>query len=214
MTPTRTRHDADEATPRPRIEGEREQEVFAATLAVLADVGYDRLTMDAVATAAKASKATLYRRWEGKGDLVVDALVHHKGQQPPAPDTGCLRTDLVAAFCGLGGTLTTEQMSIFASVVTALHRDADLAREFRSRVIGPKVAATRAIFERARDRGEIAEDVDLDLLAPALPGIVLHRVLVLGDVPAPDLVERVIDQIVLPVAGHAPTAPHLEETHP
>ena len=71
MTPNPT----DTPAVRPRVEGEREQEILDATLEVLADVGYDRLTMDAVAARAKASKATLYRRWNDKASLVVDALL-------------------------------------------------------------------------------------------------------------------------------------------
>ena len=74
-----------EAAVRPRIEGHREQEILDATLEVLADVGYDRLTMDAVATAAKASKATLYRRWSSKAALVIDAVARPEGRPPPSP---------------------------------------------------------------------------------------------------------------------------------
>jgi len=85
------------AATRPRIEGDREQEILDAALEVLADVGYDRLTMDAVAQAAKASKATLYRRWNSKATLVVEALAHTKGV-PHLPDTGNLRTDLLETF--------------------------------------------------------------------------------------------------------------------
>ena len=66
---------------RPRVEGDREQEILDATLDVLAEVGYDRLTMDAVATAARASKATLYRRWNSKVSLIIEALLSQKG--PP-----------------------------------------------------------------------------------------------------------------------------------
>ena len=72
MTPTET-------GTRPRVEGERELEILEATLEVLDEVGYDLLTMDAVATRAKASKATLYRRWKGKPELVVAAIMAHKG---------------------------------------------------------------------------------------------------------------------------------------
>ena len=74
---------------RPRVEGDRELEILDATLEVLADVGYDRLTMDAVAARAKASKATLYRRWNDKASLVVDALLvgqaHRRAVPTPAP---------------------------------------------------------------------------------------------------------------------------------
>ena len=93
---------------RPRVEGVREAEILAATMEVLADVGYDRLTMDAVAQRAKASKATLYRRWNGKVSLVIDALHHHHQHDSPPVivDTGSLRGDLIESFCGHGGLTT------------------------------------------------------------------------------------------------------------
>lgn len=192
---------------RPRVEGEREREIHAAALAVLAEVGYDRLTMDAVATAAKASKATLYRRWNGKVHLVIDALVSAK-QSPEPPDTGSLRGDLIGAFCGTHG-LTGDTAATFASVITALGRDAEFAAAFRERVVGPKMARTREIFERAQARGEVSPEVDLDLLAPALAGIVLHRMYVLGATPDEPTIAAVIDQIILPAARSS----HPKEDH-
>src|SRR5215510_11285478 len=110
-------------TERPRIEGDREQEILDATLQVLAESGYDRLTMDAVAAKAKASKATLYRRWTNKVSLVIEALQHDKGA-PAVPDTGSLREDLRAAFCGAGGLTDEHTVATFASVLTAISRDA------------------------------------------------------------------------------------------
>jgi AcrR family transcriptional regulator len=189
---------------RPRVEGDREQEIFAATLVVLADVGYDRLTMDAVATAARASKATLYRRWNGKVALVIDALLSVKSP-PQVPDTGNLRDDLIESFCGHGGLTDHQSVATFASIITAISRDADFAAAFRDRVVGPKAAVARTVFERARDRGELRDGLDLDLLAPALAGIVLHRMFLMGLAPDQDTITRVIDQIILP-AAMAPTA--------
>jgi AcrR family transcriptional regulator len=184
---------------RPRVEGDREQQILDATLQVLGDVGYDRLTMDAVATRAKASKATLYRRWNGKVSLVIDALLSVKST-PDLPDTGTLRGDLIASFCGMGGLTDEQSVATFASVITAIHRDQDFAAAFRREVIGPKSQLSRTVFERARDRGELAEGVDIDLLAPALAGIVLHRMYVMGEMPDEALITRVIDQIILPAA--------------
>jgi AcrR family transcriptional regulator len=184
---------------RPRVEGDREQEILDATLQVLGDVGYDRLTMDAVATRAKASKATLYRRWNGKVSLVIDALLSVKST-PDLPDTGTLRGDLIASFCGMGGLTDEQSVATFASVITAIHRDQDFAAAFRREVIGPKSQLARTVFERARDRGELAEGVDIDLIAPALAGIVLHRMYVMGEMPDEALITRVIDQIILPAA--------------
>ena len=195
MTPTPTEAPAA----RPRVEGDRELEILDATLEVLGDVGYDRLTMDAVATRAKASKATLYRRWRGKADLVVDALLVVK-HTPEVPDTGTLRGDLIASFCGLGGLTDEQSVATFASVLTAISKDEEFATAFRRDVLAPKVAASRLVFDRARDRGELHPAPDVDLLAPALAGIILHRLFILGEHPTEDVIVRVIDQIILPAA--------------
>lgn len=193
MTPA----EAATAAVRPRVEGDREQEILDAALEVLADVGYDRLTMDAVAHRAKASKATLYRRWNSKATLVVEALARTKGV-PVVPDTGELRSDLLSAFCGLGGLTEHGTTATIGAVLTAVSTDPEFAREFRAQVVEPKSRVTHEIFERARDRGQLRGDVDLDIVVPALAGIVLHRVFLFGDTPDPTLIERAIDQIILP----------------
>ncbi len=189
---------------RPRIEGEREAEILEATLDVLGDVGYDRLTMDAVALRAKASKATLYRRWNSKVALVIDALQHgHQHEHPVEPvDTGTLRGDLLEAFCGVGGLTDKPEVDAFGAILTAIMRDAEFAAAFRSEVLAPKLAGTRALFERAKERGEIGSGVDIELLAPALAGVVMHHFLLVGEQPTQELVTTVIDQIILPAATH------------
>ena len=188
-----------EASTRPRVAGDREQEILEAALEVLAEVGYDRLTMDAVATRAKASKATLYRRWSSKVALVIDALLSQK-EAPPVPDTGSLRGDLLEAFCGLGGLIEHKTIATLSSVLTAIDRDPEFAEEFRTRVVGPKIATSLAIWERALARGEVRPDLDPSLFGPALAGILLHRSFMLGDPPTRELIARVIDQIILPAA--------------
>ena len=72
-------------------------------------------------------------------------------------------------------------------MLTAISRDAEFAAAFRERVVGPKAAVGRLIFERARDRGELREGLDLDLLAPALAGICLHRLFLMGLPPDQDI---------------------------
>jgi AcrR family transcriptional regulator len=186
-----------EASVRPRVEGDREQEILQATLDVLAEAGYDRLTMDAVAHAAKASKATLYRRWSSKASLVIDAVLAHKGPMT-APDTGSLRQDLIEMHCGIGGITDPKPLGVLASIATAMNLDPEFAEAYRRDLVGPKVAAGRAVFERARDRGEVREDLDLDLIAPALAGMVLHRIFLLGESPNSETIAALIDQIILP----------------
>lgn len=186
---------------RPRIEGDREDEILDATVEVLAELGYDRLTMDAVASAAKASKATLYRRWTTKAELVVDAITRAKGC--PAPDdndTGSLRGDLIALSCGEGGFTSDRLMSVMAGLLTALHRDADLKKAFEEHFLAPRIAVTSQVYQRAVERGEIAADVDVQLLSVTLPAIIVHHAFVLGIQPTDELILRVIDNVIMPAA--------------
>ena len=93
--------DADPLSP-------REAELLAVTLELLQEHGYDRLTLDAVATTARASKATLYRRWPTKAELVLAAFIEGTRQDAVDPDTGTLRGDLLAL--GSRSALTSAAM--------------------------------------------------------------------------------------------------------
>ncbi|TCM51703.1 TetR/AcrR family transcriptional regulator [Kribbella sp. VKM Ac-2568] len=186
---------------RPRVEGGREEEILDATVEVVAELGYDRLTMDAVATAAKASKATLYRRWSTKAELVVDAISRAKGcPVPDDVDTGSLRGDLIALSCDDGGFTSEMPMSVIAGLLTALHRDADLQRAFRERFLAPRINVVNRIYARAVQRGEIAADVDIELLSTTLPAVIIHHAFILGIEPTDELILRVIDNVILPAA--------------
>lgn len=192
-------------TRRPRIEGDREVEILDAAVRVLADVGYDRLTMDMVANQARASKATLYRRWQNKAALVVDAVSRAKGL--PSPDlqsTGSLREDLRASWCGHESWSSTLPMSVMCGLMTALYTDEDLATAFREGFLGPRQAIARKVFEDARDRGEISADVDVDLVTSILPALCIQQELILNRSVDDAFVERVIDTVVLPSCAVRP----------
>ncbi|ROR89935.1 TetR/AcrR family transcriptional regulator [Nocardioides aurantiacus] len=193
---------------RPRVEGAREEEILDATVRLLLSAGYDRLTLDAVAKEARASKATLYRRWDGKASLVVDAMVRAKqAPQVEVHDTGTLRGDLLATFCGRHGLGTGDASGLLGAVMTAVSNDPDFAERFRSAFIAPKVEASLRIYRRATERGEIDAALDLDVVAPSLAGIVLHRAFVLGLPVDDDVVRRVIDHVILPAVGLGAPAP-------
>ena len=208
MTPV-TKSDQATVQSRPRVTGEREEQILDATLEVLSEVGYDRLTMDAVAASSKASKATLYRRWSTKADLVVDALVRAKcAPEPYEPDTGTLRDDLIAASCRDTGLNDQMTMSLFAGLVSALQHDAQFSAAFHERFLQPMIAATVALFERARDRGEIADHVDLELFSTVLPSVALHRTFILGLPTDESMVRRIVDEVVMPAIKCASRGAH------
>ena len=191
--------DAATAGSRPRVTGDREREVLTAAFDVLREVGYDKLTVDTVAARARASKATLYRRWPTKAALVVEALAALDGVPEP-PDTGSLRGDLLAlAERKRSGLMSPDGVDVMCSLSTALHRDGELRSAVLDGPLTDHHACVVAIFERARDRGEIADGVDLDLVSQIVPALMLFR-MSLGEVtedPA-DLARRIVDQVVLP----------------
>ncbi len=199
-----TQQQAESRTTRPRIEGDRESDILDATLELLSTAGYDRLTMDGVAAAAKASKATLYRRWTTKAELVIDALQRARGApQVREPDTGSLRGDLLVAACDKDGLNDQRTLTVMASIITALHHDEEFAAAFHERFLSPKIARSMRLYERAQQRGEIRPDADLELLSHVLAAVILHRFFVLR-LPVDDAtVIKIIDQVVIPAAVHS-----------
>lgn len=191
---------------RPRIADERKAEILDAAVRVLAKVGYDRVTMDQVAAEARASKASLYRHWSTKAELVVDAISKAKGlPDPEPPDTGSLRSDLKAAWCGKASWSSKLPMSVLSGLMTAVHTDTELASAFRTRFIGPRLASGHKIVNRAKERGEVAPDVDPDIVLALLPALSSHFSVFHGRKVDDAFIERLIDEVVLPVAQRTAT---------
>jgi AcrR family transcriptional regulator len=191
---------AKAALTRPRIADEREAEILDAAVRVLAKVGYDRLTMDQVAAEAHASKASLYRHWSSKAELVVDAISKAKGLPQKAPNTGSLRGDLMATWCGHQNSHQSLPVSVTSGLMSAMHADEELATAFRERFLNPRRTEWRKVGERARERGEIADGVDIELVLTLLPALCSHYGVVLGKQLDQAFIERLIDEVVVPVA--------------
>lgn len=186
------------ALTRPRVEGEREVEIFEAVIRLVCESGYDRLTYDAVAGEVHASKATLYRKWPTKAALVVEAVVSRMCDNDHIDiDTGSLRSDLLSGACEDGG-LTSAMPGLVSALLPALQRDPDFFEVFRERFIEPKLQRTLAVFDRAVARGEISADADLGRLSMVLPALCIHDALLLGRSIGRDEVVAMIDTVVLP----------------
>jgi AcrR family transcriptional regulator len=185
----------------------REQEIFTATLDLVAEHGYDRLTMDAIAAASRAGKATLYRRWASKAELVVAAVVELKSRTTPSPrDTGTLRGDLLSGVCAEMGLDDPRQMAIMSGLSTAIHSDPELREAFVEGFLAPRRIELEQVFQRAVDRGELPDGADVALLATVLPALaVYHTTFATEQVRDPGFMTRVVDQVVLPMTDqHAP----------
>jgi AcrR family transcriptional regulator len=186
---------------RTRLTPEREQELYTAVIDLLREVGYEALTMDAVAARTHSSKATLYRQWKGKPELVATALRACKPVHAEDIDTGSIVTDLHelargAADHGDGDT------AVMRALAHASAQNPDLHQALRDALVDPETAAFRRMMARAVERGEIAADRKaMDFIFYVMIGAFLGRPL-LDDKPVdPDFLHAYIDAIVLPALG-------------
>jgi AcrR family transcriptional regulator len=186
------------------LDATRDVALRDAALALLAEIGYDRLTIDAVAARAHASKTTIYRRWSGKAELIVDALNGLK-ESRPVPDTGSLRGDLEAIAHGAASTDKRFDAQLMIGLITAVARDAELRRVVRERLMDPGHSDLRQVFDQAVSRGEIADDRNLDILVTLFPALMIHHLLVSGEMPEAQFADQVMNDVILPLAT-APTA--------
>ncbi len=183
----------------------REAAIRDAVLALVAEEGYDRVTIERVAARAGVGKATVYRRWESKAELVLDAIAH----LTPAfsvPDTGSLREDLgrLCASAAITGSQGHRTMAVMQGLVSAIPHDRALMEVFSRRFVAPRRAALATVFARAMERGEMPAGKDIDLLTSVIPAMMMHRLLTGHPVPGRGFAARIIDQLLLPAATASP----------
>lgn len=177
--------------------------VLAATIDLVAERGYDRTTVEAIAARAGVGKPAIYRRWPGgKPAVMAAAILTMREEVTPAIDTGSLRGDLVALVT-LVIAGVQRHAHLAAGLTCRLRESPELAAVFQDTVISEDRARFRSILERAEARGELsAVPAQAALLADLAPSIVLFRALVSAEFPAPELSEQLVDLVMLP-AVHA-----------
>lgn len=185
------------AARRTRLTPERESELYDAVLDLLREYGYDVLTMDAVAERCRCSKATLYRRWQGKPRLVAEAMLHGRPFRLDGVDTGSLAGDLHELVQRLGGA--KKDVHLIRAVAPAVHRDQELATALHDALVQPELDVVHRMLERAVARGEIPSDSPASAFLPHLlvGGVLVRPLLEQCDADTPYL-ERYVDSVVLP----------------
>lgn len=176
-----------------------EQAIFAAVLDEMNRVGFSGLTMEGVATAAHTGKAALYRRWQSKEDLVVDALDHLLPSFAGEPDLGNVREDIAEVLHRLTEMVNSPTGCAILALMGELDREHEFVQTLHTKVLLPRKTMMIDILERAAARGEVRPDAVDPFLADVGPALVLHRLFMYGPPIEDSYVEAVLDKVVMPL---------------
>jgi AcrR family transcriptional regulator len=169
--------------------------IESAVLDLLVEEGFPGVTMEGVAARAGVGKATVYRRWSSKDQLVVDAVARRCGEHVVSPDTGCLRGDVVAI-----GRAMLSKFRLHGAILRAFAaetaRNPALGESFRRTFLDERRAAMREVLARGVARGELPPDADLELLGDVGSALLWHRLSITGAPLSDDLPDRIADLIV------------------
>lgn len=177
--------------------------MLAVTLELLQQHGYDRLTVDAVAATARASKATVYRRWPSKAELVLAAFIEGIRQVAVPPDTGTLRGDLLR----LGEVVCQEahqHAGTIRAVLVEVSRNAALNDVMQHQFIDQRKALIGHVLQQAVGRGEIDGAAISDELWDLLPGYLIWRSIMPSRPPTRQTVQTLVDDVIIPSLTRSP----------
>lgn len=171
---------------------EASRAILAATIDTLADIGFDGLTMEAVAARAGVGKTTVYRRW-GSKEKLVQAAIEAIVRGIAIPDTGNVREDLLSLEREAVAVYRGKPGRVMPGLVSAMARYPQLADAVRQDFLESRREGLRAVLLRGIERGEVREDADLELALDFLGGPLFYRLLITGGPLDDDLARGVVD---------------------
>ncbi|MEA5362486.1 TetR/AcrR family transcriptional regulator [Amycolatopsis sp., V23-08] len=175
---------------RPR-DSHRDLVILDATLALLTEVGYEQLSIEAVAGRSGAAKTTIYRRYPDKAALVAAAVEHRAPAEPPQLAGEDLREDIRSLAAWLARSISEQDVGLLGAVFTGMRNDARLAQAMRRILQRDQTAMT--------DRLERLAPGLATLFAEVAPALIVHRVVVVGEPCDATFVEHLVDDILLPL---------------
>ena len=175
--------------------------ILEAVVDLLSEGGYESLTMEAVACRAGVARASIYRRYAGRVELLEAACRRFAPAPPDTPDTGNVRDDLIALMRSLTSTIgRTDAGRLFPAMLSASGSHPEV-REALARFSASKRSPSVEIIRRGIDRGELRADTDPDLLADLLVGAIVYRLLVRGGRVGTRRAEELVDTVLAGVAA-------------
>ena len=188
---------------RPR-DPKRDAAIFDAALSLVCELGYDRMSLDAVAARAGVSKPTIYRRCpEGKGQLVAHAVLSRRDARPPLPDTGSLRGDLLAAVDQMIRK-HSDDAELAAGLTSQLRHSTELRQIFHEHIIAAERARWGEVVARAVARGELRHP-DVTPLFPDVGPSLIHARMTISAEPLDDgFAAELVDRVLIPILTNTP----------
>jgi AcrR family transcriptional regulator len=177
--------------------------ILKATIELLAEEGFEAMSIEAVAERAGVGKTTIYRRWPSKTDLVIDVIGSLQAEIPVI-DTGNLRDDLLLMFRSAFQQPSPSFFeSMMFSIIGELRTNPQIFQAFYSRIIVPRLSQFTHMIECAKLRGELRPDIDPLLMVDLLAGPLFFRILFTSLVSAPsnDWSQQLVDAVLHGVAG-------------
>jgi AcrR family transcriptional regulator len=188
---------------RPRMTPDRQMELFQVALDAMGEVGYQDLSMDLIAARARCSKATLYRQWPGKAQMIVAALFATRPLKAEDTDTGTLRGDLLTMVEMLA-THAQKAMALYVALGHAVLTNDELAAAARTSLVEPGLPDLMAAVDRAVERGELPyRPAAADFLPQLLLGVAITRPLLGDGLADADYLTRCVDDALLPALLHS-----------
>ena len=181
---------------------QRREAICTAVFELLGEVGYDRMTMDAVAARAHASKATIYRCWPDKPELVAEALNKKFSDTPVPSDTGSLRGDLLALMTQACTVTNSADGDVITGVMTAATLNPQLAATLHQCMYESKQVMHETIMRRAVERGEVDSIDSTALLHEVAHAMILMRKLWTIDPLDEEFSIHVVDDVLVPLIMH------------
>ena len=200
-------HNGKRPPGRPRSENAR-QAIFRSTLKLLRKTGFDQLSIEAIAADAGVGKATVYRWWPSKGALVVDAFALSTEDELHFPDSGSVYRDMSFQMNRFLGVLHSPRGYMVRAILGAGQSDDGLLEEFRKRLLRPRRQEAYEALRRGIERGELPENLDLDLVLDTLYGAIYMRFLIRHDTLTEDYVNQVCRMVLEGAARDASVRQH------
>lgn len=181
---------------RPR-DNQRDDAIQSAAIELMQEVGYERCTIEAIATRAHASKATIYRRWNNKQELILSAVTRHTFCSPPEIDSGNLRDDLIEMISDRIKNLKGPDGAVVSVLLTAAKNDPELGKLIPTSIRASQDDSVMHIIERGMKRGEIWKEANIELLLEILPAIFTYRIFMTHQPVNRKFIEQLVDGILI-----------------